>query len=208
MADLVTLQEAKDYIGKFGKDSAHDDDLAAVISGASEFIRQETGEDWDERAYTDRRNGKGSQAMRALHWPIASAPLPTASENGTALVVAVGFSETADVSVDPATGTFYRLNGPTSVVSPMRWSTPATWSRGVLNVVLGYTAGFAAGSIPADIRLICNYITARAWKEADRKEIGISSRATGQMNVSFLEDLPGRMNRIIKARQRVFTPER
>lgn len=208
MADLITLQEAKDYIGAFGKESGEDDSLKAIIAGASEFIRQETSRDWDVRSYSDRRNGSGTKAMRALHYPILASPAPTVTENGTALVVAIGFSTTADVSLDPETGTFYRLNGPTSVINPIRWTIPGTWSKGILNVVLGYDAGFTALLMPGDIKLLCNYITARAWKEADRKEIGVSSRATGTMNVSFLEDLPTRIDRILQARKRVFLPER
>lgn len=207
MADLITLQQLKDYIGSFGAKSDQDANLEAIITSASEFIRQETGEDWDQRAYTDRRNGKGTGSIRALHWPIASAPLPTVTENGTSLVVAIGFSETADVSVDPATGTFYRLNGPTTVSNPARWTVPRTWSKGILNVVLGYTAGFVAASIPGDIQLVTKYVAARAWKEATRKEIGTATRATGQVNVSFQEDLPKRMDRIIQARRRVFLPD-
>jgi len=191
MAELITLDEAKDY-GKV-RGSESDDLLNAIIPAVSASIRQWTGFDWDLRAYTERRNGNGLGQTTALRAgppgpPVLAAPAPTATEDGLALTVATSYSVTADVIVDLERGAFHRRVG--------------RWEPGIQNVVLGYSAGDAVASIPGDVKLVARYATIMLWRASDRKTVGIASRGGDKGNVGLLEDLPALYKRMLDARRR------
>lgn len=192
MADLITLDEAKEYLG-FAEDDEHDDILLLFLKAGSDVFRSITGLNWDQRGYTETRSGKGTRSIRVRQRPIAATPLPTATENGTTLTVAVGFSTTADVVVElgdeDTPGAFHRRTGPTVVAPPVAL-VPGVWAPGVLNIVLGYTGGFAVADVPEDIKVFVKYATAFLWKHTDKKEIGVAQRSVGQGSTTFLEEMP------------------
>ena len=188
MAEIITLDEAKNYLG-FSEDDRYDEILDLMVAAASQTFREITGDDFDQRAYVETRNGKGTRAIHARHRPIAASPAPTATENGTALVVATGYSTTADVVVELERGVFHRRSGET-VVSPPLSLVPGVWSPGVQNIGLGYTGGYEAADMPADAKLFVKYAVAYFWKHTDKKEIGVAQRSIGQGSTTFLEELP------------------
>ncbi len=186
--DLVTREEVKVYLG-FPDQDTHDRTLDAFIKSVSNAARQRCSRNFDQRAYTDILCGRGVRAVFAKDKPIAAAPAPQAFENGTALVIATDYSASADVGVNLEDGIFYRLPGSTSVAGRLI-GPPGVWSKGVNNVKLVYTAGFAAADMPEDLKLAVKYAVGFFWKHPDRKEIGVSSRSDGTRTVSLLEELP------------------
>lgn len=204
-ADLIKLAEAKAF-GKL-RGSEEDAILAAIIPAVSEGIRHWTGFDWDTRTYSEIRNGNGQVAMHAQQAGKPGPPItgtPTVQENGVNLVVALGYSTSADVIVDQDEGLFYRRPGTTSGM--VLGGRPGRWAEGVQNLVFGYSSGYAQDSIPGDIKLVAKYATIMIWKHSDKKTVGIGSRAQGQGSVSLLEDLPDFYKRILDARRRVIQP--
>src|SRR5207245_11182832 len=124
----------------------------------------------------ETRNGNGRQKLFSDVRPVATSPLPVVTENGTPLVVAFGYSPGADVTFEPASGTFYRLTGPAMLMT--RWPGVAgRWAQGIQNVGLTYTGGYVPAAMPEDLKLLAKYITAVFWKSMDRKEIGVARRS-------------------------------
>lgn len=202
--DLITKAEVK----AFGKITGSSEDaiLAAIIPAVSEAIRDWTAFDWDQRTYSEIRNGNGQPGMHAQKAGKPGPPMtgtPTVQENGTTLIVATGYSATADVIVDLDEGLFYRRPGTTSLQVT---GFPGRWAVGVQNLVFTYQSGYAQASIPGDIKLVAKYATVMIWKHSDRKTVGIGSRAQGQGSVSLLEDLPDFYKRILDANKRVMQP--
>jgi len=205
--DLVSLDEVKKFL-RLGKTSEHDQELTAIIPAVSEDIRSYTGFDWDERTYTELRNGNGQAALTALKAgrpgpPIAS--VTSVKENGVLLTVATGYSTTADVIVDLVRGVFTRRQGSTTPGTG-GWPTPGRWSEGVLNLELVYQAGDVIASIPADIKLPAKYVCGVFLKHVDSKWIGIQSRSAGQGNTTLVDELPAMYRSMLDGRRRVLAP--
>lgn len=193
--DLITLKEARLYLG-FPDQDSEDALLSAVIAGVSQAIRQDCTRHFTTRQYSEVINGRGVRAIFARDAPVAASPAPAVSENGVALAVAAGYSNSADVSVNLEEGIFYRLPG-SSAVSARVPIQVGVWSEGINNVQLVYTAGVDVADVPPDLKLAVKYAVGMAWKHADRKEIGVKSRSDGQRNVDFLDDLPAIYKAII-----------
>jgi hypothetical protein len=196
VADLITLEEFKSYLGPdVKKSSQNDTELSAHVASASDWVRDEINRDMDERAYTEVLDGNNQQMIQLAHEPIKLSVVPVVVENGVALVVAFGFSSSADVVVKPGTlapresAYLARVMGPSAPITPA-YAQPGRWAPGFQNITVTYTAGFDAASMPPAIKGLTKYIAARFWKEADRKEIGIARRATGGRSVDYAKDLP------------------
>jgi hypothetical protein len=194
MADLITIEEAKRYLGFPDKDDK-DEELADVIAGVSEAVRSETGRDFAlaGTAYTEHKNGNETRALRVLQPPMLSAATTTVRENGTLLVVASGYSTSAGVVVDLPNGILYRQSGTSDTIGGSR--IPSTWAKGKQNIEVVYQSAWTA--VPADIKALCRYAVGFEWNMADRKVIGIQSRSSGQSNTSFLEELPKHFRRTL-----------
>lgn len=205
--DFVTHDDVKKFLG-FGADDANDALIDAIIPPICQSLRDACGRDFDQRAYTEVRNGNGRQVIYALNPPIVVSPLPTVTENGVALVVATGYNTSADVIVEPDRGKFWRVPGTTAVPSVMFPPfIPGTWSRGVQNVTLGYTGGYATASLPAHLVLLTKYLVGAFWKQLDRKDIDVSQRSVGQATVNLLQDLPDRYQKLFDLLTRPMVPE-
>lgn len=207
MSDLVTLDEVKKFL-RIGKTSLHDDELNAIIPAVSEDVRSYTGFDWDQRSYTELRNGNGQPALTALKAGRPGPPITAVTsvkENGVLLTVATAYSTTADVIVDLVRGVFTRRPGSTSPATGF-WPTPGRWSEGVLNLELAYQAGDVVASIPGDIKLPVKYACGVFLKHIDSKWIGIQSRSAGQGSTTIVDELPALYRSMLERRRRVLAP--
>jgi len=201
MADLITVEEFRNYLGLGVKANESQNELmAACVSAGSEWVREALNRDLDLRAYTEKYDGTGLPYIWLRQIPVAASPIPTVVENGTALVVAAGYNVAADVILDTERGVLFRQDGPTSSVGTSRL--PNRWSLGIQNVDIGYTAGHSV--IPADVKLLTRYVAARFWKDVDQKTIGISRRSAGPHSTDFMTDLPEILRQIVDQRKRVY----
>jgi hypothetical protein len=187
VAEIITIEEFRQYL-RSEPDSDVDEALTEVLKAASEYFRGATNLNFDQRAYVETRNGPGRKTIMVAQPPVAASPLPTVVENGKALIVAAGYSETADVVVDLADGFFHRRAGSTLV--PGTGDYPAVWSRGAQNVVISYTGGYPAASMPADARLFVKWLAALYWQDAEDKRTGVARRGTANSSVDFLTEIP------------------
>lgn len=196
MADLITLNEFKGYLGPdVKKSSQNDTELAAHVASASDWVRDEINRDFDERVYVELLDGNNQQMIQLAHEPVKLSVLPVVLENGITLAVAFGYSTAADVIVKPGTlapresAYLARVMGPTAPLTPS-YAQPGRWAPGFQNITVTYTAGYDAATMPPAIKALTKYIAARLWKEADRKEIGIARRTTGGRSVDYAKDIP------------------
>lgn len=180
---IVPLLEFKQYLGPdvVKTTGEKDDVLGGFILAAEEMVRGRCSNDFDRRAYTlEYHSGSDRPYLWARHLPVQPSPLPTVTENGASLVVAVGYDTTADVNFHPDSGIFTRMIG----------GQRDRWATGDNNVVLGYTAGYVLGTAPADLRLLIKFIAALTWQASDRNQVTVKRRSGQQGSTEFWDDLP------------------
>jgi hypothetical protein len=162
MADLTTLAAVKEYLGQ--KDTATTDDalLSKLISRASAFIVTYANREFLSKAYTETRDGNGSNRLILKN------------QNVTAVA-----SVTIDGEEIPAGGSSTKqgfwFSGRWVYLNGYRFS------LGFGNVNIVYTAGFA--TVPADVEQVCIELVANKYKRKER--IGEVSKNVNGMVVSY-----------------------
>ncbi len=148
---IITTAEYKNLVNP-SMTADRDTELQAAINAAAAWFRRVADWELEQTAYT--LNLDGNDAIGPSHnvllapakyRPVDHAGTPvTVTEDGTALTVATGYDASADVilvGVD--------RNERMELVKPN-----ANWSRGYQNVAVTLTAGYASGSIPAEVKQV------------------------------------------------------
>ena len=202
MADLITVEEFRNYIGLGAKANESQNELmSACVASASEWIREAVNRELDFRAYAEKYDGNGLPYLWLKQDKVAASPMPTVTANGTALIAAPGYGVNADVILDGERGVLYRQSGPTQIVGNVS-RLPNRWSIGIQNISATYSAGYA--TIPSDLKLLARYMAAVYRKEPDTKAVGVARRTTGAQSTDFMKDLPEMYQQTILQRRRVY----
>lgn len=179
MGDLTTLAAAKGWLNVTG--TSDDTLLTRLISGVSAAAQQRMGRIIASASYTDTRNGTGKSVMG----------FPTQPATAVSSVLVDGVAIPARSAPGASGYTFdvqlLRLIG-------------YSFTKGVQNVVLAYTAGYA--TTPLDLEQAVIEIVAHKYRERDR--IGQTSKILAGETVNFLRDVPIDALRVIDQYERVF----
>ena len=202
MANLITLEEFKLYLGPETKLNTKNDDLMnACVASSSNLVRDLLGRDVDLQAYNENYDGNGLPYIALRQIPVALSPIPVVTENGVALVVGAGYSPNADVLVDPVRGWLNRNTGPTNVPGNFSES-PGRWTISFQGINVVYTAGNSP--VPEDLKLLTRYIASRLWHDSSRKSGSVARRSTGTNSVEFLQTIPDVYKEIVRTNRRVY----
>lgn len=158
--------------------------LQLAIQAASESLESWCGRLFrlaDVVEYHDgiAAHGGDRDALKLSAFPIVGNP--TVTENGTALVVAEGYSTSADVIFESNRGLLKRRPGNTTqLIAQDSPTVPALgWSQGHQNVVVTYKAGWLLEDMPHHIRHLCAEIAWRMYDDPRRSGQESVSRAGG-----------------------------
>ena len=167
--DLTTLANVKAYLSPPLATTADDALLSRLITAASQFIQSWLNRTIASASYTDTRNGTGGMRLFLRNRPV------TAIASVTVDGVAIAASSPAP------TGAGYLFDD-SSV-----YLVGHCFTKGVQNVVIQYSAGYAA--VPPEIEQACIAFVVLRYKERDR--IGqVSKNLAGEV-VSFQQkDMP------------------
>lgn len=171
--DLCTLEEVRPYLATTG--TGDDAILTRMITACSAAIAQYVSRTLLSSTFTKRLDGTGTKVLMVPDYPISS--IASLAVDGLA-VPANAYVFSNDTIVHQ-TGVF---------------------ERGIANVEITYTAGYAA--IPDDIKQACIELVCYRYKE--RSRIGEVSKSMGGQTVSFLQkDLPNFVKMILDPYRRV-----
>lgn len=199
---MVSVAELKDYLGVSGTQQANQ--LERAINRATEWIETETGRHFVSRgALTEYHSVMEClDTIQLRQWPIVSVTSvhestdsPRVYDSGTLLTTATEYQAVSE------TGQIRRLSS--AALTP--------WASGYRTVQVIYTAGYqdrtgdpsAASKLPADLEVLCLFVAAAIFKEADRERWGLSSvtDATGTVQ-RFLGYLPADMRAHLESYRR------
>lgn len=168
--DLTTLADVKAYLSPQLVTTADDTLLARLITAASQFIQSWLNRTIASAAYTDTRNGTGGTRLFLRNRPVTA--VSSLTIDGVAVTASDPPPLAAGYLFDDSA--IYLVGG-------------QCFSKGAQNIVIGYTAGFAA--TPPEIEQACIALVALRYKERDR--IGQASKNLGGEVVSFQQkDMP------------------
>jgi hypothetical protein len=155
--DLVSMAEVKAYLG--GDLQSNDDAvLARLISAASAFFVTACGRPILEQSYSELYDGKGNGRLYLRHTPVTS--VSSLSIDGAIVPQAMSPGESG-----------WRLNS-NIVLLFGHW-----FGRGLVNVAVAYTAGYAAP--PADAAEAVMELVGLRYRGRDR--LGKTSESIGGM---------------------------
>ena len=161
MSDLVTLTQAKRYLGTTA--SGDDALLAELITQVSAAVLNWISRDLMTAPRTETRDGNGKTKLVCHDYP----------------VTAVSSVVVGATSIPPA---------PDALSPGYRFSETAiylqgyTFQRGEQNVSIAYTAGLA--TVPADMQLAVLETIALAYKQRDH--IDVSSKSLAGETISYI----------------------
>lgn len=179
MADLTTLANVKAWANV----KTTDDDalLTRLISAASEYIQTWLNRSFASQAYNEVRDGNGNCRMVFAESPVTA--VSSLVVNGRPIPASAGFGQ-AGYSFDK---TMLKLTG-------------YTFERGIGNVLISYTAGYAA--TPPEIEQACIDLISLRYKERDR--IGHQSKSlAGETVTFFIKDMPDSVQTILNNYRKV-----
>jgi len=134
---LVTLEELQDFLagedGDYPSDASLTLPLETIIDGVSKWIHEYTGRQLKSKEVTEYYNGDGTQKLYVSSWPITSSAFYVDNDHTFGASTEITYDSLVDNEV------YYTAGFPV----------------GVKNIKAVYTAGWAAGSIPADLRNAC-----------------------------------------------------
>jgi len=182
---LFALVDLKSWANP-SMDSARDEELTRCVDAAAAWLktvaRWEIEQD-EVTIYLDGHDAAGPHD-NVLHVPFKYRPvvhsgetLVTVEEDGSALTVGVGYDTSADVIVVNANEAEQ-----CELVKP---SSP--WSRGYQNVKAVITAGYAAASIPEDVKQLAMEVSLLMFRSP--AWIGKASQTAQAGTVTFQKDL-------------------
>ena len=170
-SDLCQLQDVKDYLFRGGRNQTIVDDnlLQRIISGASEWIRQETSTEFTAGNMKEIRSGTGGRIMFVKRPPINS----VTSVHIDGQSISAKSSNVADFLKNngysfQANGSYISLSG-------------NNFARGIDNVQLIYNGGY--GEIPFDLEQACIELVGLTYRDIDH--LGHISKTLAGETITF-----------------------
>jgi hypothetical protein len=179
MADLTTLANVKDYLN-LTSDGA-DVLLDRLISAVSGFIQTWLGRQISSQAYTEIRNGHDGLQMTFANTPVTA--VASVKVDGLVIPAAADYSSRG-----------YRFTHSALVLNGY------SFTRGLGNVELAYTAGFT--TTPPELEQACIELVALRYKERDH--IGQDVASMQGQNVTFsTRDMPASVKTVLQGFKKV-----
>lgn len=159
---LTTLENVKEYLQIDAEDTDADALLQRMIDAASVTIEKYCQRKFLQANYTEVKDGTGQPRMTVRNIPMTAVASVTVNDKP----IPVRPSATGNGFVFDEYGV--KLTG-------------YTFTDGYQNVVIQYTAGFAA--VPDDVDMACCELVGLRYKTIDR--LGVSSKSLAGESISF-----------------------
>lgn len=181
MADLTTLAKVKEWLGE--ATSANDPVLSRLISASSDYIQAWLNRDIAQATYSSYRDGNSGVRIMTRNYPV------------TAVTTVKIDNQTIPLSVNGSNG--YVFNETSVALIGYRFT------RGIQNVYLSYTAGYA--TTPNEIEQACIEMVSLRFKEKGR--IGVVSKGMAGETITFSQkDMTDSIESTLSQYRRVMIP--
>ncbi len=191
--DLTTLANVKGWLSPPLTTTTDDALLTRLITAASQFIQTWLGRQIAPQSWSETRDGDGGTRLVFANAPVTA--VASLTIDGLAIPPAPN-ATTPGYVFSP---TVLYLRG--SIIGPA--TDIYRFTRGVQNVAIQYTAGYAA--TPPEIEQACIELVGLRYKERDR--IGHVSKSLSGETVTFAtKDMSDDIRTVLEQYKRVFAP--
>lgn len=181
--DLTTLDNVKAWLNLTA--TADDDMLTRMITALSSYIQSWLNRQLASQSYTEVRDGAGKGTLTLANYPVTA--VASLTVNGVAVPYATN-----------SQGNGYLFDQYRIIMVGGGY----TLTEGVQNIVVTYTAGYAA--IPPEIEQACIELIATRYRERDR--IGQTSKSIAGETVAFsIRDFPPSVQTILNNYKKVIS---
>ena len=183
MSMLTDLDTVKAWLATNGLafPATDDDLLTGLIQSVSGFIEAWLNRTIASASYTFTGNGTGSRRLLLPNYPVSA--VASLMVDGLAVLPSAGFGLPGFAFDDLGL-----------------WLTGSVFTRGVQNVSVAYTAGFA--TVPYELQQACIATVALRYRERER--IGMASKAmSGETTAYTIKDFPVEVATILKNYRKV-----
>jgi hypothetical protein len=167
---LVSLDDAKDYLGLTDDDTDRDNRIGFYLTVVSELADNYTNRTLLETEHTEWHDGTGDEVLRLKNYPVSAV---------TSLVI----DDVWDTTSDVVSSSDYRLISEYGLVVYKY-----EWPVGRRNIKAVYTAGYS--TVPYDLRMGVLEYMAHLWQRASEKVWAHETRQGGEKSVTVLREMP------------------
>ena len=175
---LSTVAKVKAHVGIKESDTSKDAILEVILKGASKWIENKTGRNFELLERTEFYDGAGTDELFLNQYPIDE--VTEIKLSGTAIDMD---AETANdnLIIDETMGSIFRRSG---------------WPEGRKNISVKYTAGYVlpdtdesgeTPNLPEDLELAAIRLTARVYER--RTAEGVTSVSPASFSANFASDV-------------------
>lgn len=185
--DLTTVAAVKAYMGDNTNNATQDAVLQQLITAASQFAESYCSRVFHEATYTDQLSGTGTYRLLLPQVPVTA-------------VAAVGVDGASWLSAATSRNPGFQFdNLGLYAVGGMYFC------RGVRNVEVTYTAGYADDAIPADLSQAVIELVVLKFKR--RTNIDVTARMIAQETISYnVQDMPKSTRSVLDLYRRAVSP--
>lgn len=179
---LITVAEFKSYIGQSTGSTSNESRYEDLINQASIRFNTITRRKLKGRSITEYRDGDSSQELYTNEWPIESV------STNISIWVDIDRNYTTDTKVDSTNIIIYSTKGQIKLKND-------SFSAGDQSVKMTYTAGYS--TVPEDLKYACKEYCRLMWKREASNQIGIKSQSVEGGTVTYEQDMPWSVRRIL-----------
>lgn len=170
---LVSLTDAKTFMQISG--SSEDTIVGDLVNMASAAINKYCGRVLLSKAFEEYLDGDGSTQLILPKFPVTT--LTSVNDDPLRVWGAGTAKSSSDMILDGDSGIITLFNN------------GGEFTKGVRNIKVVYTAGYAVGSMPWDIRTACFLLVSQWYRTAYQKwQRGVASEQVGNRNITFVND--------------------
>lgn len=179
---LTTLANVKAWLGS-SYNGSDDAVLGSLIDAVSVAINEYLNRTIESTVLNEYYNGSYQKGIRLRNWPVTA--MTSVFINGASIQILAPND--------------YSSNG-------VRWSPEhyliangVEFTKGWMNVIVNYTAGYAPDAIPDDIVQAANEMVALRYKNSRGDRLGVSSKGLAGETITFSQkDMPDSTKSVLK----------
>jgi len=179
--DLTTLDNVHGWLGLDSSQTEDDVLLTRLISAASGFMQTCCNRQFALQSYAETRDGNGTVRLFLKQYPIAA-------------VASLVISGQTIAAGDPVSAPGYYFDSYSLMLNGF------AFRRGMANVAINYTAGFAA--IPLDLEQACIELVGVKYKRKDHID-RVSDVLANQTTSYSQRDMPAEVATVLQTYKRV-----